>query len=123
MGTNYFWRDKPCGSCGRYDEYHVCKSRVTWRAYPHQLFNSAHPEWGFDPDSFTGYPILSLADWRRVFTERPGELRDEYGKTVTDPLAWLAEATPRTGALDEDMRDGSGWHDDQGFLFYCREFS
>lgn len=128
MGTNYYWRDRPCGECGRFAELHVCKSKRTWRAYRHALVDDARPDWGYQYESPVGFAILSLADWRKVF-ERPGELRDEYGDVIPDPLAWLAEAKPWTpGAegwryLDEDIRRGVGWLDAEKFRFYDGEFS
>jgi len=127
MGTNYYWRDRPCGSCGRYTEIHVCKSMRTWRAYNHVLISEDHPDWGYHPESPVGFPVLSLADWRRVF-ERPGELWNEYGERIADPLAWLAEAPPwQPGPegrryLTEDERRGVGWLDAEGFRFYAGEF-
>lgn len=130
MGTNYYWRDRPCATCGRFDELHVCKSRNTWHAYRTTLLDDDHPDWGYREESPVGFPVMSLADWRRVFTERPGELRDEYGGTVADPLAWLDEAQPWSPSphdgrryLDQDIREGVGWLDQAGFRFYAGEFS
>lgn len=129
MGTNYYWRYDSCGSCERYNEIHVGKSSGTWRAYPHKLMNEENPEWGYQPESPVGFPILSLSDWRRVFTEIPGKLVDEYGKQILDPLAWLAEMRPwKPGPggrrwLEEDIQQGVGWLDDEGFKFSSSEFS
>ena len=128
MGTNYYWRDRPCGSCGRYTEVHICKSMHTWRAYRHAFMSEQHPEWGYHPESPVGFAVVSLSDWRRVFTERPGELWNEYGERIPDPLAWLTEARPwQPGPegrrwLDEDVQRGVGWLDDAGFRFYAGEF-
>lgn len=129
MGTNYYWRDQPCGSCGRYTEVHVCKSMSTWRAYRHALLDEKHPDWGYRDESPVGFAVVSLADWRRVFTERPGELWNEYGEQIPNPLAWLAEARPWQPGPDghrylhDDARRGVGWLDDGGFRFYAEEFS
>lgn len=129
MGTNFWYRFAECGHCDRYTEIHVCKSRHTWRAYPHRLMNPARPDWGYDRESPTGMPIITLAGWRNMFTERPGRLFDEYGKQVDDPLAWLDEAVPWRPTpegieqLREDQRAGLGWVDANGFRFYAEEFS
>ncbi len=129
MGTNFYWRDRPCGECGRYTEVHVCKSRSTWRAHFHTLLDELHPDWGYLHESPFGFPVLSLADWRQVFTERPGELWNEYGEQIPDPLAWLAGAQPwQPGPdgwrfLDADIKSGMGWRDAEGFRFYAGEFS
>lgn len=129
MGTNYFWRDQPCATCGRFNELHVCKSQNTWRAYRTVLLDEKHPNWGYREESPVGSPVLSLVDWRRVFTERRGELRDEYGHVIPDPLAWLSAArpwkpNPHDGRqyLDQDISTGMGWLDSAGFRFYAGEF-
>jgi hypothetical protein len=129
MGTNYYWHDRPCEHCGRYEDIHVGKSQHTWRAYFHALLDDEHPDWGYQDESPFGFPVLSLADWRRVFNERPGELWDEYGRRINDPLAWLAEAKPwQPGPdgwkyLDEDIRSGRGWLDGEKYRFHAGEFS
>ena len=131
MGTNYYWRDQPCEHCGRWDEMHVCKSGSTWHGYRHELFNPQNPEWGYDPQSPLGFPIVSVADWRTVFTERPGELWDEYDRRIEDPLAWLADMRPPEGEARanklrwhlDGFADGRDWWDPEGFHFYGGEFS
>lgn len=129
MGTNYYWHDTPCGHCKRTERIHVGKSLHTWRAYRHALQDELRPDWGYAYESPVGFPILALSDWRRVFTERTGELRDEYGTQIPDPIAWLAEAPPwKPGTdgwkwLDIDIQSGKGWLDDAGFRFYAGEFS
>lgn len=129
MGTNYYWREKACGSCGRYNEFHVGKSSGTWRAYPHELMDLDHPDWGYQPESPFGFPVLSLEDWRRVFKTHPGELWNEYRELIPDPLAWLEQQKPwsprppyGTRFIDEDIRQGTGWLDAEGFKFYSGEF-
>ena len=137
MGTNYFWRDRPCEHCGRFENIHMGKSGGIFRAWPHRLFNDAHPDWGYDPASPFGFPVLSLKDWERVFKERPGSLWDEYGREVTDPLMWLAGFEPwneerraKQDGWDADfaarfMASGPAehWYDPDGFYFTAREFS
>ncbi len=130
MGTNYVWRDRPCSTCDRYDEIHVCKSGHTWRAYPHRLFNEAHPDWGFDPASPFGFPVLSIVDWRTVFTTRPGTLWNEYGEQIPDPVAWLDAIRPLNDEVKErycgwyarDLADGIDWFDPAGYFFHTGEF-
>lgn len=131
MGTNFYWRETPCGSCGRADELHVGKSSGGWsfgfQAYRH------------DPDdgaiSPVGFPVVSRADWRRVFTEKPGRLVDEYGRGVPDPLGWLDELRPPTPEeqRSEWSRERMGsfwypndkdvWRDPEGFRFSAYDFS
>lgn len=126
MGTNYYWHDQPCEHCGRYEDIHVGKSGFTWRGYQHRLFNEEHPDWGYDPQSPLGFPVLSVQDWRKVFTERPGQLFDEYGRQVDDPIKWLSEIKPpdvkRRADIDRWER-GMGWYDEEGFYFIGQEFS
>ena len=107
MSTAYYWRDRPCGGCGRYDEIHVSTSGRTFHAYRHALMNAEHPDWGYDPASPVGFPVLSVADWVRVFKERPGELWDEYGERIDDPVAWLAQVKPPT--MEERERKLQYW--------------
>ena len=125
MGTNYYWRDSPCGTCKREDVIHVCKSRTNWRAYPHQPDDEFNPRW-----SPLDRPILSLADWRAVFAERSGTLWDEYGGHIPDPVAWLDEVTPPDRAYAarlrgwhaRDLADGTDWFDPAGHFFHDGEF-
>lgn len=130
MGTNYYWREAICGSCGRYNEIHVGKASGTWRAYPHEFMNNQYPEWGYDPESPFGFPVLTMEDWRKVFKTRPGELWTEYKEQIENPLEWLAKQKPwephplyERRYLDEDIRSGRGWLDGEGFKFYSGEFS
>lgn len=114
MSTNYFWRYNHCAGCGRYDEAHVGSTMRAWQGYAHELLDPEHPDWGYRHESPFGFPIASLADWRRVFTETAGELWDEYGRKVdVDPVAWLDSATPNP---DHHLY-GNDWIDPQGFYF------
>lgn len=128
MGTNFYYRIRNCASCGRYEDIHVGKSSGTWQAYPHKLLADDHPEWGFEVESPVGFPVLKMADWRRVFTEISGELWTEYKEQIPDPLEWLKQWKPwKPGPdgmryLEEDIRQGRGWIDDEGFKFYLGEF-
>lgn len=128
MGTNFYYRFRQCGTCDRHEEIHVGKSSGTWQAYPHKLLAVDHPDWGFERESPVGFAVLSLDDWRRVFTEIPGELWNEYKEQIPDPLTWLAEQKPWSPGpdglryLEEDIRSGRGWVDANGFKFYDGEF-
>lgn len=127
MGTNWYWRDRFCNHCGRFEDIHVCKSKTTWRAYRNTLESPTHPDWGYLEQSPFGFPVLCLADWREVF-QRPGELRNEYGDVVADPIEWLAQAKPwKPGPdghryLDDDISAGQGWLDPDGYRFYAEDF-
>lgn len=129
MGTNYFFRFNDCRTCTRFDEAHVGKSGNTWQAYDHKLMDEKHPEWGYEVRSPFGFPIRNLADWRRVFTEVPGELWNEYGEEIDDPVKWLDEQKPfdmnRDWArewVEDDIREGRGWMDDKGYRFIKGDF-
>ncbi len=113
MGTNYYYRLNICGHCGRHDEMHVSKGQYTWQAYPE--------------NSPFEFPIVSLLDWERVFEIIPGELWDEYGQRVSDPLLWLYEARPPD---DEARKRKLEWWDvsrdswdPQGYHFASGEWS
>ncbi|HEY6021020.1 MAG TPA: hypothetical protein VIY48_14280 [Candidatus Paceibacterota bacterium] len=71
------------------------------------------------------FPVTSIADWRRVFTERKGWLEDEYRVRIDDPIAWLDEQRPLTGrGRDEVLKwwgDRDMW-DENGYYFYDGEF-
>lgn len=135
MGTNYYWRHNICVVCDRRDEVHVWKNSGTFRAYLHELLDENHPEWGYNITSPFGEPVLSRADWVRVLTNRPGELYDEYGERIPDPVDWLRALAPPAAediAHDEtarqrgrwyDANDTREWRDPEGFRFYAGEFS
>ncbi|WP_328344871.1 hypothetical protein [Micromonospora sp. NBC_00421] len=141
MGTNFYWHDQPCGSCGRFEVIHVGKRFAGWsfgfRGYRHALMNPAHPEWGHDPQSPFGVPVLSRDHWRKVLTDRPGRLVDEYREHIADPIAWLDQliAPSAEQQRKEDSPEWQGpfgrplgsdpreWRDGEGFRFYDGDFS
>jgi hypothetical protein len=140
MGTNYYWRDRICTPCGRYDEIHVGKGGALFRGYRHVLLNTEHPDWGYSEHSPFDEPVLSRSDWLRILAGRPGELYDEYGKRIPNPIGWLAALTPpapeQIRQQDADRaaeraasrwqfepEAGTEWRDAEGFRFYAREFS
>lgn len=125
MSTDYLWHDNPCSHCGRADRYLICDSMRRWAAYPHKLLDPAHPEWGCGPESPFGRPVVSLADWRLVVTERAGYIQDQYGGRIDDPLAWLDEARPykeiaARGGWGPRPPSRDEWLDAEGFLFDVR---
>lgn len=77
MGTNYYWYPKgggQCPTCGQeMPRRHIGKSSEGWnfglRIYEKQ-------PWADEP------VILSLDDWRELWATG-GEIRNEYGDTVT----------------------------------------
>jgi hypothetical protein len=125
MGTNYEWRELACPTCCRSDTIHVGKSSGGWSF----LFHG----YRHDPDdgvtSPFGFAVESRADWRKVFTERPGTLVDEYGVTVDDPVAWLDGFAP-PDRRQQNWEDGHYLHTDrrdqrdaEGFRFTPDDFS
>lgn len=127
MGTNYYWHQQICDHCHRSDAVHVGKQSAGWsfgfRGWPHQLMNAEHPDWGFDPESPFGKPVMSRADWREIFAANPaGRLVSEYRTQIDDPLAWIdglmvpdqqqirnEEAMYGTYVFPADSRDAEGF--------------
>lgn len=130
MGTNFYWHQTACPTCKRFDVLHVGKRSGGWsfgfRGYRHETEDAQSP---------TGFPVESRADWRKVFTEIPGRLVDEYGREEPDPLAWLdaLEAPTLEQQRSEWSRERMGpfwqpddpreWRDAEGFRFSNCEFS
>ena len=100
-----------------------------WSGYPHRLIDPEHPDWGNDPASPTGFPIMSLSDWRKLFTQQPGRLFNEYGDHIPDPVAWLGRGRnrgrpARTGSTSSARTSGPETPPDpDGYRFYARDFS
>lgn len=128
MGTNFYWRDRPCSSCGRHDdEIHVGKRSRGW-SFGFRGYRDANT-------SPTGFAVESRADWRLVFTKLAGDLFDEDGVQVPDPVAWLdaLEAPSLEQQRREwsrewmgphwDPNDPRDWRDPEGFRFHGEEFS
>lgn len=125
--TDYLYRTDTCAACTHYTEIRIGDVTPGWsfrfRGYPHDVF---------------GFPVRSRADWRRAFTERPGEVWDEYGHRVGDaldadgfpvcdmtPLVWLdaldapddAQVRREDELADYSWSGGRGWRDTEGFRF------
>jgi hypothetical protein len=142
VGTNFFYRTNICDHCDRYQDIHVGKRSAGWslafRGYPHELFDASHPDWGYDPESPFGFPVVSRTDWRKAFTDTPGELWDEYGRRVDEqPVVWLDQCIPPDQAqirkeaemtsvpwwVDGYSPGARSWRDVEGFRFDVGEFS
>lgn len=118
---------------------HVGHEAAGWsfgfRGYRHEPLDVEHPEYGYNDWSPFGFPVRSRADWRRVFTDRTGNLVDEYGREEPDPVAWLDSLEPPNG--EQQRREWScewmgphwvrdperEWRDPEGFRFTGVEFS
>lgn len=136
MGTNYYWRHNICTCCGRYDEWHICKSLISFEGH------FGEPVWDEADLRFNSAPplVTSWEEWKGLI-RKDGEVWDEYGVQhdveefiprveATDPAArrrqydWCAAHPERLG----DIRVGpvgerSYWLDADGFSFYGGEFS
>jgi len=129
MGTNYYWHDRPCEHCGRFDRIHVGKAGFTFRGYRHKLLSDDEPDWGYTYESPFGFAVVSFDDWLRVFQERPGELWDEYGYRIKGSLKWLTDITPPPPELVVNIKrwhgdpPRDGWFDERGYFFLGTEFS
>lgn len=137
MGTNYFWRHNLCDCCGRYDEWHICKSMTSFQAY------FACPEWNetarqYDPEMPL---VVSWAKWK-VLLRSGGQVWDEYAcqhdveEFISDVEAvsperrrrqydWVREHPIGYGRanLIDKVVPGGEWLDADGFSFYGGEFS
>lgn len=81
MGTNYYWREHPCPTCGRDDEeLHIGKSSGGWCFSLH-----VHPAIG----------INGLPDWQERWSREGSEIRNEYGDKLT-PGEMLDVVTKRS---------------------------
>lgn len=134
MGTNYYWRHNACGTCDRYDEWHICKSRVSFRG----RFEA--PEWDEDTCSYGPQRpvVVSWQEWKALL-RGGGEVWDEHGVRLA-AAAFIAdvESTSRAArrrqydwcvAHPERVQnvdvvgDRGTWLDADGFSFYGGEFS
>jgi hypothetical protein len=123
MGTNYYWRDSPCGHCNRFEEIHVGKRSAGW-SFGFRGYRSESP---------VGFAVASRSHWRQVFANRPGVLVNEYGEQEQEPVIWLANLEPPSSAqrVWEESYDARGpwshpdereWRDTEGFRFYDGDF-
>lgn len=117
MGTNYEYGTSDGGLL------HVGKKSAGW-TFHFRGYRGGHRE------------LVSLADWADLFRTTNGVLTDEYGRTIEDPLQFLAELERPTleqqESEDSPARRGSWsprpdpateWRDPEGFAFYDGEFS
>lgn len=130
MGTNYYWRHDACTHCHRHEQTHVGKSSHGW-SFGFHGFRNSDTDW--QPEVF-GRPVVSRADWARVFKDFPGVLVNEYDEQIPDPVAWITALEPPTDsqiAREYDrsrprwpeVNDAREWRDTEGFRFYAGEFS
>lgn len=67
MGTNYYWVENPCDTCGHSDnKTHIGKSSGGWTFSFHETFD-----------------CKSWKDWKEYFANNEGKIIDEYGKHVS----------------------------------------
>lgn len=129
MGTNYYHRTGVCGSCGRYDETHICKSMHSFEAVT--MLDKTPPVWE------TVVVVGSWHDWK-VRLRASGEVWDEYGNqfTVEEFISmvestrldrrrwqydWMCSNLP--GEVSDGPEPGKSWLDPDGFSFSGRPFS
>ena len=99
MGTNYYFRDAVCPTCGRSDELHIGKSSFGWCFSLH-----VYPEKG----------INDLPDWQKLWGKPGSEIRDEYEKLVAveDMLERITQREGPTHRVDREWLDEN--HADPG---------
>lgn len=67
MGTNYYWVEKKCKSCGHYEHReHIGKSSYGWTFSFHETFD-----------------CKSWKDWQLLLNSGKGDIFDEYGDFVS----------------------------------------
>lgn len=126
MGTNYYYHMNVCPHCKRADKpIHIGKSSAGWTF------------------SFRGYrkdyedrKITSYAEWLTFLTSNIGEIRDEYGETISlEDFKKMVEAKrsakynhttyclAATHPGDRQHALESCWLDSEGNSFSESEFS
>lgn len=87
MGTNYYWREKPCKCCGRFDELHIGKASAGWVFSWHGYRLCEPDRWGGDgtaPEiTRLGIPLDTAARWTRFLLATGGTIWDEYGDQLS----------------------------------------
>lgn len=68
MGTNYFFKEDCCPTCGHSSQLHIGKSSGGWPFNVHVI-----PEKG----------IWSWNDWMSFFAKTKGKIFDEYGDEIS----------------------------------------
>lgn len=97
MGTNYYWREEPCGSCGRADEMHVGKSSVGW-VFVWQGYR--------DHDEKPFAPLDTAQAWLDFLRRGVGSVWDEYGvrQDVEKFIALVESKRDRRSRLDPEAQ-------------------
>lgn len=136
MGTNYHWRHNICDHCGRYDDWHICRSTTSFRGHFADEWPWNEAKRKFDP------PKVLVASWAvwKMLLRHDGEVWDEYGvqRDVEEFIADVEKVKPEQRRRQYDwVRDhpigldrpldqvvpGGTWLDEDGFSFYGGEFS
>jgi hypothetical protein len=100
MGTNFYWSESACPTCGHAEEeLHIGKSSGGWCFSLHVI-----PEKG----------INSLKDWQERFARTNSRIHDEYGDVLT-PAEMTSRITNRFGRPFEEQtwpmyRDEADFH-------------
>jgi hypothetical protein len=74
MGTNFYWTEQAsevCPHCGKFnpgEKLHIGKSSAGW-CFSLHIIPEKH--------------INNLEDWKKLWNERKGVIRDEYDETLT----------------------------------------
>jgi hypothetical protein len=135
VGTNYYWRHNICFCCNRSDEWHICKSLISFEGH------FSEGEWDDAAKAWPDIPVItSWRDWVTKLTSG-GEIWDEYSvQHDTEEFIARVEATDRAArrrqydwCMNHPDRLGgirvgsvgprSYWLDADGFSFYGGEFS
>lgn len=95
MATNYFWRTNICACCNRYDEYHLGKTSAGWtflfqgyEAYEPTSYAMSEERWPFKVQ------VTSRRQWIEIVIAHNGEIWNQYGDKMDDPVKWLSELKP-----------------------------
>lgn len=108
MGTNYYFEENKCESCGKADhKLHIGKSSAGWTFV------------------FSGTDLIkSWEEWERYLTRNKGRIVDEYGQELD--LKNLKDIIFNRGddLWNHAERHPEGnWVDDKGHAFIGTEFS
>lgn len=135
MSTNYYHRTNICDCCGRYDETHICKSRVSFEAVLDIALD----------DDYLANMVVVVGSWQewKARLRAGGEVWDESEERVpTEQFIRDVEATdaplrrwqydwvrdhqsqsPIQIIISQNPRPDAYWLDPDGFTFSGRPFS
>ena len=128
MGMNHYAQIDRCGSCNRFDQYHIGRSSRMFRGHLSDYFGEFTPLLKFAPD----HKIVRWQDWKRVLTDTPGLMivsEDGESILVADYIRQV-EATPKPERgrqmrylRERGLSEHRDWLDSEGFDFHDGEFS